>query len=409
MPRFTEYKHRISALALVTGLTLAAPMVQAGETAQVPPLFGVELGEPFPEAEATFGEARKLILDKYYSPTITDEALYRGAIDGMLRAVSPPHNKTLSRLFTPEEYGRFTGALSGTRSTLGAQLKFNRDDGSLTVTEIEPGSPADGVLEVHDRIMRVDGKPLRKLSLDALNALIDGPPGTRLMLTVVRDIVVMQVPLTKSAFKARNLEVQDLPGGIRHVRIKRFYNGVSGDLKEVLPGVGGESLSKLVLDLRGNPGGVFLEGIRVAELFLNARDVLLLTQQRPTAIKRYVSSNEAPIAADVILLVDDQTASAAEILAAALRDHGVARIVGTSTFGKATMEQTFPLGNGHHMKFIIGAMYGPRGVSWFDKGLKPDFYSETGKALDDLGRLAPAQRLKQDLALATAFKLLQAE
>lgn len=389
-------------------LAVAGPCRADAARQQIPPLFSVTLDEPFPSARQTFDQARELILQRYYSDTITEEALYRGALEGMLHTISPPHNKGQGRLFTPQEYGQFNEALQGSRTTLGVDLKFNQADGSLTVTDVVPGSPADGVLRPYDRIMRIDGKVLRGLPLKQLNGLLDGPEGSRIALTVVRDIQVLELGLSKGRFKAQNLVTAELPGGVHYLRIKRFYSGLSLDLHQALT-ARGDSPMRLVIDLRGNPGGVFAEGVRSAETFLGKNSILLRTVQRPNSLKRYVSGNTRPLDARAIILVDKHTASAAEIFSAALRDHGVAQLVGTSTYGKATMEQTMPLDNGYWVKFIVGAMYSPRGVSWFDKGLLPDFYVETATPLKTLEKLAPAQRLKQDLPLATAWKLLQSD
>lgn len=393
---------------LALPMLVAAAWVQAEPEKSVPPLFSVELAEEFPHPRETFDEARKLILDHYYSSTIDEAALYRGAIDGMLRLISPPHNRELSRMFSPDQYEQFADALTGTQSTIGAKLTFNRDDGSLTVTEITPGSPADGVLQVHDRIMRIGGSPLKGLSQDGLNRLLDGPPGTQLQLTVVRDIQVLDLPVVKDRFKTRNLLSEELPDGVRYLRIKRFYQGLAADLMGQLQ-AGAQPVQRLIIDLRGNPGGVFAEGLRSAEVFIGEKGVLALTQQRPNKVQRYVSANPAAVEVKAVVLVDKQTASSAEILAAALRDHGMAQLVGTATFGKASLERTFLLQNGYRMKFIIAAMYSPRGTSWFGKGLLPDFHVETAKPLEQLDRLSAAARLQQDLPLATAWKLLRSE
>jgi len=148
---------------MVLACLLAGATGAVGETgaARQLPLFPVTIDDEFPEAARTFDEVRELILSKYYSATINEDALYWSAIKGMLAHLSPPDNPQLAALWSPAEYARILDTLRGVQVSIGIKSTFNPQDGSLTVTEVLPGSPGAGVLRPLDRIMRLDGIALK--------------------------------------------------------------------------------------------------------------------------------------------------------------------------------------------------------------------------------------------------------
>jgi len=396
-------------LILASVLLLAALPTRGDATAAVrqQPLFPVTLPDEFPLAESTFKEVRDLILERYYSEDITQDTLYWAAIKGMLRHISPPKDKERAKLWSPGDYQQVLNQLTGVQLSIGVKSTFNAADGSLTVTEVFPGSPAQDVLQPLDRILRIDGRSLKGRALAEVEALTRGEPGSTVKLTVVRDIRVLDIAVVLRPFKVRNLESALLPDGVAYLRLKTITKDISIEAKTILDTFVADGITRLVVDLRGNSGGVFIEGLRLAELFLAEKHVILRTLRHGNRIQTYVSSNPQPVKMDLVFLVDRRTASASEIFAAALRAHQVARLVGTTTFGKAIMEETFGLANDYRVKFIIGAMYGPRGKSWQGLGLEPDFVVQANPTLVEKLRALPVtQRLAKDPQLLAAWKLL---
>jgi len=202
--------------------------------AQPKPLFPIKLDHEFKEASAAFDEARKLILENYYSDKITEEALYWAAIKGMLQHVSPPENRELSALFMPADYNKVSDTLKGEQVSIGIRSYYNGNDGSLTVTEIMPDSPADGKLKTLDRILRIDEKTLKGMNSKDIDKLILGEEGSVMKLTVVRDIEIFELSLKRRRFKMPNLNVGILPSNVGYIEIKRITAGVSVELKEEL-------------------------------------------------------------------------------------------------------------------------------------------------------------------------------
>jgi carboxyl-terminal processing protease len=191
------------------------------------------------------------------------------------------------------------------------------------------------------------------------------------------------------------------------VEIRSFSQNISQKLKEELAQLRNEGVKNLIIDLRNNEGGVFIEGVRTAELFIPEKKILVRTVQRDPKLVNYVSSNPDPFVFSIGILVNRKTASAAEILAASLVDHREAFIVGSRTFGKGVMEKTFTLDNDYKVKFITGALYSPAGASWQGRGLLPDFLvDQDEKTVAALLKMDPKKRMEQDVAVITAYKLL---
>ncbi len=390
---------------LATGLT---PWSFAQEKIAFRPLFSVRLDHEFPEAEQTFEEIKNLILKHYYSDDITREALYWAAIQGMLRQISPPDNPELSKIWTSEDYEKVIQSLKGVLVAIGMRSTFNSREGSLTVTEVLPGSPAEAYLKPLDRILRIDSQLLKGKSLQAVNTLLEGEEGTDITLTVNRDIEVFDVTIKLQKFETQPLIITRLTDSIALVEIRSFTANVSRKLGAELEKLKNDGFRGLIVDLRGNLGGVFSESLRVAELFLPEKKILLRTVQRETGLQNYVSGNRQPFAFDLAVLVNSRTASSAEIVASSFQDHQKAVVVGTRTFGKAVIEKTHKLENDFRVKFIVAAMYSPKGRTWQGKGITPDFLVEQDEnTLANLMKMHPKKRFAKDVAMITAYKLLK--
>lgn len=371
------------------------------------PLFSVKIEHEFPTARDTFEEVRELVLKHYYDENITEEALYWAAIQGMLRHISPPEHPELCKIWLEKEYDQVLNKLQGVQVSLGIKSSFNTNDGSLTLLEVFPDSPADSILKPLDRILRINSESLKGKSVTEVNELLRGEEETEITLTLNRDIQIFDVTLTFKKFETQNLIVSKLTETVGLVEIKKFTADMSKKLREELEKLEKEGIKGLIIDLRNNSGGVFIETLRIVELFLPEKRILLKTFQRETKMQNYVSVNKMPFTFKISILTNKNTASAAEILAASLQDHQKALIVGVRTYGKAVFEKTFTLKNKYRVKFITGAMYSPKGASWQSKGLTPDFLVEQDdKTLEALFKMMTQERFRKDVAMITAFKLL---
>lgn len=385
-----------------------ASWAYAKDDTKLEPLFPVGIKHEFPQARETFEDIKKLILENYYSEEINEEALYWAAIQGMLRHISPPENRELSKIWPPEEYGKFLDDIKGEQVSIGIKSSFNSNDGSLTISEVMPGSPAENLLMKHDRILKIDSETLKGKTIKKLNALLDGDEGTEVILTVNREVDIFDVTIKRRRFDTENLIVNRISDSIALVEIKRFTSNISQKLQDELIELKNDNIQKLVIDLRNNPGGVFIEPLKIIEFFLPEKRIMLRTFRREKKNQNYVSVNKEPYPFEMAILVNGKTASSAEILAGSLRDHHKAFIIGTKTYGKGVFEKTYTVKNDFRVKFITGVMYTPKGKSWQGKGLLPDFVVDLDdKKLEALLKMDVNDRLKKDVALITAMKLLR--
>ena len=380
---------------------------QPESTPSIQPLFNTKLDFEFDAPQATFDKVLTLISERYYSNEIDEPALYWAAIRGMLRHISPPSKPEQARIWTKDSYDRIVRSLRGKQQSIGIRTHFKQADGSLTVTAVTRDSPAAGVLEVHDRIMRINGKPLKNETDKSIDAMLRNAEAPT-QLTVVRDIRTFETTIRAREHNVSNLETGLLPGQVGYARLGRITKDLSKQLRPVLAQWQASGVQRLVLDLRNNGGGVFIEGLRLAELFIGKGGVLLLTVREGEPVKRYVSGNEQPFAMQVAILANNGTASAAESLTAALATNGKAKIVGVKTYGKSTIDKTFALDNGMRVRFIVGAMYTPHGHTWHERGLAPTVEVAGHTAQVNKWFEFPLdQRFKQDRQLAGAWQLLQ--
>ena len=326
----------------------------------------------------------------------------------MLRHISPPESPTLGTLWTDEEYEKILSSLKGVKVSLGFTSNFNTNDGSLTVTGLTNGSEAEKVLQVQDRIVRLDGQNLKGLSITRINELLDGERGQSSILKVVRDIEVFEVTLSREELKKENLLVHKIPNQpLALVEIKSISLGIADELEKELEVLKSEGVQGIILDLRNNVGGVLNEGINVSKLFLKERNIVLRTQARSKGVTNYVADQDKYTEFKLTVLINENSASASEIIAAAVRDHNRGTLVGKKTFGKGVIENTYTLKNEYRVKFITNAMYSPKGVSWQKVGILPDFFIDQNQASYNRAKsLSIEERIKQDAPLLTAIKLL---
>jgi carboxyl-terminal processing protease len=400
----------VLALGLWLGL-LAAAAQPAAPTRQSPaPLYPVQIEHDFADPEATFREVVALVREQYYSDTVDEKSIWWAATKGLLRQISPEEHPDLATIWLPEQYESVSDVLQGLRESIGIKSSFNPADGSLTVTEVTAGGPSEGVLQPLDRILRVQGKELKGLSVAAVSALLEGEPDTPVALKVVRDVTVLDLTVKREKFHLQNVLTALYPGQVGYLAVRSFSQGVAERCKEDLTRFQADQVTRLILDLRGNGGGVLQEGLKVAELFVAKGQLMMRVVAHGNKISNYVSSNETPLVFQMAILVDGQTASAGEIVAAALHDDCSATLVGSPTYGKASMERIFTLKNGCRVKFSTGALYSPKGRSWHKKGLTPQIQADLDpKQLERTRALSVELRLLNDPPLRAAHYWLAAK
>lgn len=359
-------------------------------------------------SKETFDEVKQLILENYYSQNLNESDLYYAAIMGMLRHISPPDNPELARYWSKEEYEKILNSLKGESVSLGIKSSFNANDGSLTVTEIQSRGPAAGVLKVYDRILEINDETLLGKSLQQVNDLLEGPENSSVKLTVNRGTEIIKLKIIRTRFSVDNLRANLIMNSVAFIELDKVYAGAAYDVKNSLDSLMELGATKLILDFRNNTGGVLNEGIQIANLFLEDRNIIMRNYDRkmsnPTPI---VATSENTYNLPCVVLINQNTASASEIVVSALQEHKKATIIGNKTYGKGVIETTYELNSGSRVKFITASMYSPSGKSWQSNGILPDFLvNQSDNDYNSLSKLPVNQRVNRDIYLITATKLL---
>jgi len=288
-----------------------------------------------------------------------DKAIYKGAIPGMLRTLDPHSN-----FFDPRDYQLLREDQKGHYFGVGMQVRpFN---GKTIVVAPFPGSPAYRAgLRPGDVIMKVNDKPTDNLTTTEVADLLKGPRGTQVTIVVSREGNEQPLTFTVVRDEISRKSVADafwLKPGIAYVAIEQFNETTGKELDENLKRLGENNIHGLVLDLRGNPGGLLNEGVAVADRFLQKGQSIVSHRGRTSPEKTYTARNgnhgrDYPI----VVLVNRLSASAAEIVAGALQDHDRAWVLGETTFGKGLVQTVYPLSENTGLALTTAHFYTPSG------------------------------------------------
>lgn len=307
-----------------------------------------------------------------YVDEISDQELMEAAIRGMVTDLDPH-----SAFLDPEELDEIRISTAGEYSGVGIEIAL--ENGAVkVVTPLEDGPAARAGVKSGDRILSVDGVPVKADGLDDAIERMRGKLGSSVKIAVARDRVPQPLyfTLTRANVQVHSVKSQLLEPGVGYVKITHFSETTTPDLQAALQSLrrrsGGE-LEGLVLDLRDNPGGLLEAGIGVADVFLD-RGVIVTADGRAPDAKFEMDAepgddlNGAPL----IVLVNGGSASASEIVAGALQDHHRATLVGQQTYGKGSVQTVMPLSDGHAIKLTTSRYFTPSGASINKTGIHPD-------------------------------------
>ena len=327
------------------------------------------------DAAGLTAEAAGLIEDNYFRPVDGDE-LTDASLQGMVRGLRRRYRDRFSDYFSAEGLARFNEAISGRFSGIG--LAVTGVKRGLRTDRVFSSSPAEKAgIELGDTIVSVDGESIAGESSGAATAKIKGPEGTEVTVGVLRPSSgkVRELRLTRAevALPIVTSRVEEVDGRkLGYVRLATFSEGSHGVLRGAVRKVERQGAEGIVLDLRANGGGLLQEAVLAASVFLPEDEVVVSTSSRTQGrtVYRTVGGNLPP--RPVVILIDRNTASAAEILAAALADDAGAKVVGTRSFGKGVFQQEVGLSNGGALKLTIGEYFTPDGTNLAGKGIHPD-------------------------------------
>jgi carboxyl-terminal processing protease len=321
-------------------------------------------------------EASELIEDNYYRPVGGTE-LSNSSLQGMVRELRRRHRDRFSEYFSPESLESFNQEIEGRFSGVGLSVVPVKR--GLRAVRVFHGSPADRAgIEPGDTVVSVNGDSLAGESSTEATAKIKGPEGTEVTLGVldpksgkVRSLKLTRAEVALPNVSSRLVTVKGRKLG--YIRMLSFSEGVHALLAKAVEKVEREGAEGVVLDLRGNPGGLLEEAVLSASVFLPEGQVVVSTKSRTQGSSVHKTAGGNLPKLPLVLLIDRNTASAAEILTAALADDAGATVVGTRSYGKGVFQEEEGLSNGGALKLTVGEYFTPNGVNLARSGgIHPD-------------------------------------
>ena len=297
----------------------------------------------------------------YYVDSLGETDLYEKATEGMLEQLKDPY----SVLLTGDDYKALTEQTSGNYAGLGIQIDVR--DGWITVVAPLPETPAERAgIQTGDRIIEVDGKSTEGWKNDEAVKALRGAPGSKVTITIRRSGIAepIKYPLTRAQIHIRSVPAGTMfDGGAGYISLNPVSETSAGELRQEITSMKKKGMKSLILDLRYNPGGLLDQGVEVSDLFLDAQQEIVSTRGRARGSTKqfFDDARQAWPELPIVVLVNEGTASAAEIIAGALQDHDRAVVVGTPTFGKGLVQTLFPLGEGVALKLTTARWYTPSG------------------------------------------------
>lgn len=309
-----------------------------------------------------FTKVLALVEENFADPVIPDRGIYKGAIVGMLRTLDPH-----STFFDPRDYQLLREEQKGHYFGVGMQIGLSRTgNGKTMVIEPFPGSPAYRAgIRPGDYILAVEDRPTDKLNLNEIADLLKGPRGTTVKVTFAREGNDRPFTLLLTRDEIPRKSVKDafwVRPGIAYLDIDQFNENTSREVEDGIRKLGEHNFQGLILDLRGNPGGLLNEGVAVADRFLRKGQTIVSHRGRASAEKPYSAKfGNSGYDYPIVVLVNDNSASAAEIVAGALQDHDRAWILGERTFGKGLVQTVYPLTENTGLALTTAHYYTPSG------------------------------------------------
>ncbi|MEO6055653.1 MAG: S41 family peptidase [Gemmatimonadales bacterium] len=300
-------------------------------------------------------------VNAYYVDSIGETDLYDRATRGMLEQLKDPY----SVLLTGDDYKALTEQTSGNYAGLGIQIEVR--DGWITVVAPLPDTPAERAgVATGDQITEVDGKSTEGWKNDEAVKSLRGEAGSKVAISVRRAGVadLIKYTLTRARIHIRSVPPGTLfEGGVGYISLTPVAETSAEELRSEITAMKSKGMKSLILDLRLNPGGLLDQGVKVADLFLDNRQEIVATRGRARGSTKefYDEAKQAWPELPIVVLVNDGTASAAEIIAGALQDHDRAVVVGTPTFGKGLVQTLFPLGDAVALKLTTARWFTPSG------------------------------------------------
>ena len=320
------------------------------------------------QALAKMKSVEELIQTYYYLDETETERLEEGVFDGMMGALEDPY----SVYYTQEELQEQLADNEGVFFGIGAYISIDKVSGFPFVSGLIEGAPAEGAgLRPDDVIYQVDGVDTYGMTLNDVVSIVRGEEGSTVTLNIIRgnenfDVDVVRAKVTSETAKGEMLE-----DDIGYIQISEFADVTVDQFTEAYAVLKGKGVKALILDLRGNPGGLLSAAVDISRQIL-PEGLIVYTEDKQGKREEYTCDGTRKIEIPMVVLVNGGSASAAEIVTGAIKDHGVGTVMGTTTYGKGIVQKIYSLSDGSAIKLTVSAYYTPKGTNIHETGIEPD-------------------------------------
>ena len=394
-------------------LTASSQRPQGQSVPDAPP--SMPSSTPFANGEQAFLAIKEALRSKYYRSGLTEDDLYRAAASGMLAQLEP-NLASWNKLLSPEEVAELQSDMKGHLVGIGVEIRFDNDSGTSDVVAVIPGSPAERAgIRDGDKILTVAGKFYKGKTLRDVVTDLRGQAGETVKLSVLRDTEVLSFQIARQRVVYDTVRTLLFPGDVGYMLLRQFNENTFSAVETALKDLQSRHARALVIDLRGNQGGLFEKALMTAELFLKKGTPIVKVRHRAGDEETLSAKGAGPLfEMPLALLIDKETASSGELFAGALREGAGAQIIGQKSFGKGTIQNLEELPNHYAFKYTVSQFLLPSGQPIEGTGLTPDV--EVAMAIPDqsnyerqLSRLQhmmnPIDRMQADGQLRAAVNL----
>ncbi|MGN0399471.1 MAG: S41 family peptidase [Blautia sp.] len=349
-------------------------------------------------------KARKIekLIDTYYLEETDKETLEAYMYKGLTAGLGDPY----SAYYTSDEYGKLSESIEGVYKGIGVTMQQDPSTGVVTVVKCFEGAPGEKAgMQPGDRLYKVNGEVIQDKELTEIVKMIKTSENDTAVLTIARegdqDYREMQIPLEEVEVPV--VESKMLEDEIGYIVINEFTEVAVSQYAHALSELKEQGMGRLIVDVRGNPGGLLYSVCQILDQML-PEELLVYTEDKNGKKKEYMASGEDAFDMPMAILVNGNSASASEIFAGALQDYEIAKLVGTTTFGKGIVQQTFSMDDGSALKLTISKYYTPKGRCIHGTGLEPDVEVELDEHLKNQAVIEE----KEDNQLQKAIQVVKA-
>lgn len=343
----------------------------------------------------------KTILQSKYIGDVDEEKMIEGAIKGYVEGLGDPYTEYL----TIEEMEELTEETNSKYVGIGVYVANNTEDNTILVVGVMKESPAlEAGMQAGDILLKVEGTEYKGEELSKATSVLKGEEGTDVNVTILRDGEELELVVTRRTINVAHVASKMLDNKIGYIQVDAFDDGVAEDFEEQYKELENQGLNGLIIDLRSNGGGVVDEATDIASMFTQKGNAVLITKSK-TEEEEITKSNREPIVKNipVVVLVNEGTASASEILAGALKDNYGAKIIGKQTYGKGVIQTVYKLTDGSGLKITTDEYFTPNHTAINEVGIEPDVEVDLTKDAD--GKYETSQ--DKDAQLQKAIKVIK--